>query len=431
MSALQVPKYYFPGFEQIPSKLEGVLVFAPIPEKDKEQVRSYACPQCGGELKFDVNTSGMACIYCGFSAAVSTAVVGKDAQTFEFTLENIQAAEQEWETDRQLLHCDNCGAELSYPKGAIASSCPYCGSNKVNLSLPKTKSLRPQVLVPFKATPEALKPHIHEWLGKGWMHPKELKDIAQIEKLNPIYLPYWTFSAAIDANWEAEVGHYETEQYYDSSSKSYKTRQVLRWRWESGRVYHHFKDITVNGVHPNRINHEMLKAIEPFRLEDLVLFSPDYLVGMNVQAYETPLKDAWESARQNMRTATNQICHSDTGSSHVRNMSIDMDYDEEEWRYVLLPVYMAGYSFMNHHYNIMLNGQTGKMAGNKPVDWKKVRTITWLIALIAILISVIAGFISAFLSDGIVLFGGIMIGSIGIATSIALYVQAKKAERIS
>lgn len=428
---MQDPKYYFPGFEQVPSKLEGVMVFAPIPEKDEEQVRSYACPQCGGHLKFDVTKAGMACIYCGYTAAVSTAQVGTAAESFEFTLENVKASEQEWETDRRLLHCDNCGAELSYPKGAVASDCPYCGSNKVNLSFPKTKSLRPQVLVPFKVTPEALRPSIQAWMGKGWMHPKELQAVAQLDKISPIYLPYWTFSAQINADWKAEVGHYETERYYDSSSKSYKTRQVLRWRWENGSIYHQFNDITVNGVDPKRLNHNMLSAIEPFSLHDLVVFSPDYLVGMNVQAYETPLQTAWETAKQEMRSKSKQLCYTDTGSSHVRNMSIDLDYNDEQWRYVLLPVYIAGYSYMNQYYTIMLNGQSGRLAGLKPVDWKKVRKTCLLVGLLP-LILVLIGLLLYFVNqDSTMLLLGGFVSFIGLIVAISLYNQARKAEGIT
>lgn len=423
---MQSPKYYFPGFEQVPSRLDGVMVFAPIPEKDELQTQSYSCPQCGGHLQFDVNVAGMACIYCGYTAAVKTETVGKEAESFEFTIENVKASEEEWQTGRQLLHCDNCGAELSYPEGSVAASCPYCGSNKVNLSFPKTKSLRPQVLLPFNVKPDDLKANISDWLGKGWMHPKELKTLAQPDKLSPIYLPYWTFSAAIEADWKAEVGHYETERYYDSSSKSYKTRQVLVWRWESGQVSHHFQDMTVNGVNPKRINHAMLTAIEPYSLDALVLFSPDYLVGMNVQAYETPLNDAWETARQNMRASSQDLCKSDTGSSHVRNMSIDMSYDDEKWRYVLLPVYMTGYSFMSNYYNIMLNGQTGKLAGQKPVDWKKVRAITWLIALIPLILFIIL----LLAKVSFAMFMGFL-AVIGIIVSITLYNQAKRAEKLA
>lgn len=152
---------------------------------------------------------------------------------------------------------------------------------------------------------------------------------------------------------------------------------------------------------------------------------------MNVQAYETPLNDAWQSAKQQMRADTERLCEQDTGSSHVRNMSIDMSYDDEQWRYVLLPLYLAGYSFAGQYYNIMLNGQTGKLAGNKPVDWKKVRTITWLIALIPLLLALI-GFIVMQISgnSGLLTFGALA-SLAGIVVSISLYSQAKKAEKLS
>ena len=143
------------------------------------------------------------------------------------------------------------------------------------------------------------------------------------------------------------------------------------------------------------------------------------------------LKDAWESAKQNMRGATDNLCKSDIGSSHVRNLSIDMHYDDEQWRYILLPFYLAGYSFGGQYYNIMLNGQTGKLAGIKPVDWKKVRTITWLLALIPVLLAIIAVILSSMTGEpSFTMIGGI-IGFAGVVSAIVLYLQAKKAEKIT
>ena len=108
-----------------------------------------------------------------------------------------------------------------------------------------------------------------------------------------------------------------------------------------------------------------------------------------------------------------------------------MSYDDEQWRYVLLPLYLAGYSFAGQYYNIMLNCKTGKLAGNKPVDWKKVRTITWLIALIPLLLALI-GFIVMQISgnSGLLTFGALA-SLAGIVISISLYSQAKKAEKLS
>jgi hypothetical protein len=48
------------------------------------------------------------------------------------------------------------------------------------------------------------------------------------------------------------------------------------------------------------------------------------------------------------------------------------DFSNEAWRYVLLPVYLASYAFQGKVYQVMANGQTGAIAGQKPVAWWKV-----------------------------------------------------------
>ena len=48
------------------------------------------------------------------------------------------------------------------------------------------------------------------------------------------------------------------------------------------------------------------------------------------------------------------------------------DFSDEAWRYVLLPVYLAAYKFEDKVFQVMVNGQTGSVAWQKPVAWWKV-----------------------------------------------------------
>jgi hypothetical protein len=73
-----------------------------------------------------------------------------------------------------------------------------------------------------------------------------------------------------------------------------------------------------------------------------------------------------------MRRRAKRACYSDTGSSHVRNFHMAADFADERWRYVLLPVYLASYPFAEQTFQVMVNGQTGKVAGQKPVAWVRV-----------------------------------------------------------
>ncbi len=48
------------------------------------------------------------------------------------------------------------------------------------------------------------------------------------------------------------------------------------------------------------------------------------------------------------------------------------NFPNETWRYVLLPVYLSAYKYKGRTFQVMVNGQTGAVAGQKPVVWGKV-----------------------------------------------------------
>ena len=78
------------------------------------------------------------------------------------------------------------------------------------------------------------------------MVASSLKSLASIPAFSGIYLPFWTFDSLTRADWKAEVGHTETERYYDNGE--WKTRLVTRWRWESGHAEVNIDDLLVQGT---------------------------------------------------------------------------------------------------------------------------------------------------------------------------------------
>lgn len=394
------------------------------PEAEAKPV-TFTCPRCGGRLNYDIQKAGIACEFCGYVAVVTPTQVGTQASKFEFTLETLQTAEIGWGEMRNQLHCDNCGAELSYPRGAVAAACPYCDSNKVNVTLSERKELRPQVLAPFTIQPDRLQKIAIDWFGQGWLHPGKLAQAAVLRKFVPFYLPYWTFSADIEADWRAEVAHQVTESYWDPNTKSHKTRTRTEWRWESGRVANRIQNLLVCGVNPKRLNWTLLNEIEPFDLSKLVKFQPELLVGMNAQAYDLPLLEAWDKGKSVIREQTKEEA---IGGKTVRNLSIDMVYEGEKWRYVFLPVFIAVYRFNEKTYQVMINGQSGKVGGQKPVDWTK----AWLMILAALM----PGFLLALIGlltlpsgpGAVTLTGAMVLLVIGIVIAFLIYKEADRWE---
>jgi DNA-directed RNA polymerase subunit RPC12/RpoP len=417
-----------PEYLAVPSLVEGITIYAPQQvQPARDQTVNYKCPQCGATTHFDIAAGGVACRHCGYQVGIEAKQVGRRAQEFEFTLETMEASAQGWGVARRELHCDSCGANLTLPESALTISCPFCASNKVNLHPAPSDVLRPRYLIPFSLEKQTIRLNAQTWLGKGWFHPSELSASAVIDRFHGIYLPFWTFDAFIIAYWKAQVGYERQESYYDSSSKTWKTRTVIDWRWEDGQVALDADDLLIPGS--SRVSRILLERLLPYNLEQLTVYNPDYLAGWEAQAYDIDLPGAWDTGKSIMREQAKQACYNDIRSAHVRNFSMKADFSNEAWRYILLPVYLAAYRFEDKVYQVMVNGQTGVVAGQKPVAWWKI----WL---------AIAGLFSPGSLLGIISLPFLLAGGIGIVPlllafillligggiAIALYKQAAASE---
>jgi predicted RNA-binding Zn-ribbon protein involved in translation (DUF1610 family) len=417
-------------YQQVDSMVPGVVVYAPIPkEVEKDEVKSYTCPNCGATVAYDVSAGGIACEYCGYVAPIHAVHVGKTANENEFTLDTVTRSELGWGEKRQVLHCDSCGAELSIPYGALTNTCAFCGSNQVNVTVSLDEDLRPRFLIPFKVTSDRSKILVKEWLVKGWLHPDDLAAGTIINRLSGVYLPFWTFDTKIDAKWRAQVGYEKTERYYDVHEKRWETRRHIEWRWEEGQVHLTIDDFLVSGSSPERVSQRILNRIYPYRMSDLVTYEPDFLAGWQAQAYETTLTEAWKTGKVEIREKAKQACRQEIASPHIRNFSMSADFEDESWRYILLPVYLAAYRSGEETYQVMVNGQTGEVAGQKPVAWWKVWLAIAALLSPGILLGMIGLPLLLLAGVGVVPIGlGILLFLLGGLLSFLLYRKAREME---
>jgi hypothetical protein len=119
-----------------------------------------------------------------------------------------------------------------------------------------------------------------------------------------------------------------------------------------------------------------LGQVDGYDTRDLVLYEPRFLAGMQAQAYDIPLDEAWDAARKIMRDRTRQACFDRASSTQVRGFRMTMDFNDEAWRYILVPIYTGVYRYREQVYQILVNGQTGRIAGPRPVDWQKFWLVT-------------------------------------------------------
>ena len=208
----------------------------------------------------------------------------------------------------------------------------------------------------------------------------------------------------------AQVGHQVTERYYDHSSKSWKTRTKTVWRWESGRARRGFDDLLISGS--TRLSGLLLRQLADFDTRALVPYDPTYLAGLLAHAYDVSLDAAWDEAREAMRDATREACRDQASTNQIRNFSMTLDFGDESWRYVLVPVYVAAYRYEGENYQVMVNGQTGAIAGQRPVDWTKVWLAVGGMLALGVLLGLLglsAAALGAVLPPSLVVGGGVLV----------------------
>jgi hypothetical protein len=128
-----------------------------------------------------------------------------------------------------------------------------------------------------------------------------------------------------------------------------------------------------------------------------------------------------------MREATRQACRKQASTSKIRNFSMNLDFSDESWRYILLPVYIAIYHYQQTQFQVMVNGQGGAISGQRPADWLKVGLVMFA-AMSPALLTGLAGIILLFFGGlGFpVLMVAFVLAVAGVLISLNLFKKAQE-----
>ncbi len=167
-----------------------------------------------------------------------------------------------------------------------------------------------------------------------------------------------------------------------------RVRQI-RWTPVSGRVAREFDDVLV--LASQSLPRHYTEALEPWDLSALEPYRADWLAGFTAEGYTVGLPEGWSRAQEIMaRTIRGDVAR-DIGGDEQRVGQVETAYDRETFKHVLLPVWMAAYRYGGKSYRFVVNGQTGRVQGERP--WS-----AWKIAF-AVLLGLIAAGIAAYISQ--------------------------------
>ncbi len=354
-------------------------------------LRKHPCPECGGDAEWSAAKKALACPYCGTIVPWSGGEDKLGAAILELDLESTLAA---FKTEKRGLlietksvKCESCQAISIFDSTRTAQRCDFCGSPSIMPADGMPDAITPKSLLPASIPTTEVRDLLKKWYGSRWFAPNKLKSAALTDTLRGIYLPYWTFDAHIDAHWTAEAGfhYYETETYRDSQGRT-ASRQVQKTRWQdaSGEIEHFFDDDLVPGTVGVHLN--LLRQVEPFpTLKDLKPYEPAFVRGWTVERYQVDLRQASETSKQQMDTTIRQLCSRDVPGDTQRNLQVSSDFQDRTFKHILVPVWLTSYTYGAKSFQVIVNGYTGKMAGEHPLSWVKI-TLAILAALLILFV---------------------------------------------
>ena len=129
-----------------------------------------------------------------------------------------------------------------------------------------------------------------------------------------------------------------------------------------------------------------MRSIEPFDYSGLVEFSPSYLSGFLAEKYDVDSNAASTIALNRAKNSTTDVLKNDImgySSVIVTNANHNVNLNKSE--YVLLPVWLLNIKYEGKLYTFAMNGQTGKLIGDIPIDKKKA-VIYWILSFVIIMV---------------------------------------------
>jgi len=343
---------------------------------------NFTCKSCGAPLLFSPLNNSLQCEFCSSKESIE-----ESTQTIhEYSLpEALRFLEHHNEKEIiKDVKCSKCAASFSMTPYSISINCPYCDTPAITEFV---KEITPKSLLPFHLPQKEAQLAFKQWVGSLWFAPSKLKDFLDGDKkLKGYYLPHWTYDADTHTRYNGQRGdiYYVTvERTSMVNGRAVRQRvQEARIRWTpvSGAVQNSFDDITIGAS--KTISHTILDNLTPWHTDVLVPFNEKYLSGFDSEEYTIGLDNGFEFAKVKMDTIIRQDIRYDIGGDQQQISTLQTQYSNTTYKNVLFPIWTAQFKWNNTLYNYAINGQTGKVTGERPYSWIKISFLIFFISLL-------------------------------------------------
>ena len=315
----------------------------------------------------------------------------EDMRAYGMELEAEQGDDMHWDTEaggqwqagetsglRQYC-CNTCGGEIVADETTGATECPFCG-NPVVMTGHFSGALKPDLVIPFKIDKKGAMAALQNHYKGKVLLPKVFKDENRIKEVKGLYVPVWLFDTDADAHvrYNATRTRFWSDSQYNYTEISHFS--VIR----AGGIG--FRNVPVDGS--SKMDDTLMESIEPYDISGAVDFQTAYLAGYLADKYDVDAETSVARANSRIKKSTEDAFASTVvGYSAVIPVSSNIQLKKGRSRYALYPVWILNTQWNGQKYTFAVNGQTGKTAGDLPMDasafW------TWLLSISAAVAAVV------------------------------------------
>ena len=329
------------------------------------ELQEFKCPHCDGGIEFSSGEQKMKCPYCDSEFEIESLMAYQaeldkqyeDDMTWDTGGNEWQAGEAD---GLRVYCCNSCGGEVVADETTGATECPFCG-NPVIMTGQFAGSLRPDLVIPFQLDKKAaMTILLNHYKGKVLL-PKVFKDENHVKEVKGIYVPVWLFDADADAHVQyktTRVRHWSASNYRYTETNHYMVTRA-------GDIG--FQHVPVDGS--SKMDDTLMESIEPFDIRGAVDFRTAYLSGYLADKYDVDAAASIGRANERIKRSTEEaFAATVTGYNTVVPVSSNIKLNNSKAKYALFPVWMLNTQWKGKKFTFAINGQTGKIAGDLPMD---------------------------------------------------------------
>jgi DNA-directed RNA polymerase subunit RPC12/RpoP len=259
----------------------------------------------------------------------------------DFTLALATAKGHSTPIATQALKCQGCGASFVLLPQTISTACPYCASPYVVERTESRTLIPPEGIIPFAVTQDQAQHAVLDWYRSQGFTVRAVNALPA-----GVYLPVWTFDVGGEITWNCLVEQNDV------------------WAARNGSKLVYENDLPVVASHTLSVT--LTEELNAFPRDRLVPYDARYLADWPAETYQIAVSDASLVARSRILAKMRpQIEAGITESFRGLQLSATRMVIET-FKLVLVSMWIARFRYEKIWYNVVVNGQTAAVRGEKP-----------------------------------------------------------------